>query len=322
MLGPKPTTGTRRATCRRAYIAVLCAAGLSVVPLARAGDVPSDAIATVGDVSISRAAFDHWLVVAQKSAAAGAGEAAPPLDPPDFIACAAFRRVHDPKPAIGRPAPTQAGLVAKCRGDYVSARAQAVPFLITATWLQGEAAEQGVTVSDTEVAKTLASTEAEQFPTAAALARFLMSSGETRADLLLRVRIETLSNKLRATAAAGATPVTPADVAAYYAAHTTQLRTPERRDLRLVLVRTAVQARHVRALLATGEPISSLARDYSIDAATKKHGGLLPGVVRGHHGKALDAAIFNARPGRSVGPIRTARGFAVFRVERITPAGT
>jgi parvulin-like peptidyl-prolyl isomerase len=308
------TAGRRRAAC----IAVICAAGVSV-PLAWGGDVPSDAIATVGDVPISRATFDHWLVVAQKSVTAGTGEASPPLDPPDFVACAAFVRLHDGTPAS---APTQAELVAGCRADYEAARGEAVPFLITAAWLAGEAAEQGVTVTDAEAQKMLATTEAEQFLNAAALQHFLASSGETPADLLFRVRVEALSDRLRAKAAAGAVPVTPSDIAAYYAGHTTQFRTPERRDLRIVVVRTAAQARRVRMLLAAGEPISRLAHEYSINAATRARGGALPGVVRGHLVPALDAAIFGARRGRTVGPIRTTRGFAVFRVERINPAGT
>jgi foldase protein PrsA len=312
------TARARRVTCLRVLLAVACGSGVCV-PAAWGGDVPSDAIAIVGDVPISRVAFDHWLVVEQKSLGASAGQASPPLDPPDFIACAAFRRLHDGRQAR---APTQAELVAECRADYVAARDAAASFLITAEWLVGEAAEQGVTESEAEAESALASTEAEQFPTAATLAHFLVSSGETRADLLFRVRIEALLTKLRAKAAAGAAAVTPSDVAAYYMAHTTQFGTPERRDLRIVVVRTAAQARRVRALLAAGVPISRLAHEYSINAATSARGGALPGVVRGHLVKALDAAIFGARRGRSVGPIRTARGFAIFRVERITPAGT
>jgi foldase protein PrsA len=305
-----------------AGLAVACGVG---VPLAWGSGVPTGAIATVGNVTISKVAFEHWLVVAQRAAAASAAAGSattPPLDPPSFTACVAFRQRYDPKPAQGRPKPAPARLVARCRLDYESARDQAVPFLITAEWIRGESAEQGVAVTDAEIASMLKSIEARRFATAAELRRFLASSGETQADLLFRVGIDALSNKLRAKVAGGAAPVTPADVAAYYSANPSQFSEPERRDLRIVLVRTAAQARHVRALLASGQSIGRLAREYSVDAATRARGGAVFGVVRGQHGKALDAAIFSAGLGRVVGPVKTARGYEIVRVQKITAAST
>jgi foldase protein PrsA len=164
--------------------------------------------------------------------------------------------------------------------------------------------------------------EAAQFPSAAARHAFLAASGETPADLRYRVRIDYLSNRIRARVQDAPVTITPAQVMAYYVANTSRHKRPQRRDVRIVRVASAAQAAHVRALLASGRPLRLVAGRYSLDAASRKHGGLLIGVVRGDHARALDAAIFTAPVGRLVGPVKTPTGYDVFRVEKITPART
>ncbi len=291
--------------------------------LASCGDsVPGDAIAKVANVTISKASFNHWLKVAQNSQSATSTPGAPtaPLDPPNFAACVAFHQRTDPKPAKGQPNPTPAMLKMQCQQLYNGARDQVVPFLVTADWLQGEAADQGIKVTDAEVSKMLKTIEAQRFPSPAQLQQFLATSGETTADLLYRVRIDALSNKLRTKVTGGKVTVTPAEISAYFAKNASQFSKPETRDLRIVLVKTAATAKHVRALIDAGRSIAKLAKQYSVDQATKTTGGSLIGVVRGQQDKALDAAIFSAPVGKVVGPVKTAFGYEVFRLQKITPA--
>jgi foldase protein PrsA len=284
--------------------------------------VPGNAIAKIGNVPITRAAFDHWLVVAQKSSAAASapGTPASPLDPPNFTACVAYHQKTDPKPPKGQPNPTPASLKTQCQQQYNAARDQVVPFLITADWLQGEAADQGVKVTDAEVAKMLKTIVAQRFPNPAQLQQFLASSGETNADLLFRVRIDTLSNKLRAKVTGAKVALTPADISAYYTKHASQFSKPEMRDLRIVLVKTPAQAAQVLARLKAGQSFGQVAKKYSVDSATKAQGGALIGVQRGQQEKGLDAAIFSAPLGKVVGPVKTSFGYEIFRVQKITPA--
>jgi foldase protein PrsA len=291
--------------------------------LASCGDsVPGNAVAKVGNVTISKAAFNHWLTVAQNSAAASSpGAAKPaPLDPPNYTACVAYHQRTDPKPPKGQPNTTPAQLKSLCAQQYGAARDQVVPFLVTADWLQGEAADQGVKTTDAEVAKMLKTIEAQRFPTPAQLQQFLTSSGETTADLLFRVRIDTLSNKLRQKVTGAKVTITPADISTYYAKNASRFGSAETRDLRIVLVKTAAQAAHVRALLGAGQSIAKVAKQFSVDQATKAQGGALIGVVRGQQDKTLDAAIFSAPLGRLTGPVKTPFGYEIFRVQKITPA--
>jgi foldase protein PrsA len=294
--------------------------------LVACGDsVPSGAIAKVADVTISKASFAHWLLVAQKSqiAATAPGSVAPPLDSPNFTACVAFHQQNDPKPPKGTPNPTPASLKTACQQSYTGAMQQAVPFLITADWLQGEAADQDIKVTAAAIATMLKTIEAQMFKTPAALQAFLTQSGETNDDLLYRVRIETLRDKLQKKITDAKTTITPTEIATYYRQNVTRAyTTPETRDLRVVLVKSAGLAAHVHALIQGGQSIGAVARKFSVDQATKARGGALIGVKKGDQEQALDAAIFSAHVGQLVGPIKTSFGYEVFRLQKITPGKT
>lgn len=293
--------------------------------LAACGDsVPGDAVAKVADVTIAKAAFEHWLTVAQKSqvAATTPGGATPPLDSPDFTACVAFHQKNDPKPPKGSPNPTPASLKTACATAYGAARDEAMPFLITADWLQGEAADQDVKITDIEVQTQLKAIEDKMFKTPGSLQAFLTQSGETQADLLYRVRVETLRNKLMTKITGAKVTVTPADIAAYYKKNMSQYGKPQLRDVRIVLVKSQGVANHVRALIQGGQSIGAVAKKFSVDPATKAQGGALIGIKKGDQEKALDAAIFGAKVGQLVGPVKTSFGYEVFRMQKITPPTT
>jgi parvulin-like peptidyl-prolyl cis-trans isomerase-like protein len=311
----RPWARWRRAGA--AALALACGA-LAAPALAYADSLPSGAIATVGSVAITKATFDHWLTVAERSLDTSTASTAPvpALRPPDFKACVAFHARRDRKPPKGRRPPTMAALTSLCRATYDAARDDAVPFLVTADWIQGEAADEGIVDTPAEIAKMLKQLEAAQFSSDAGLHRFLATSGETQADLAFRVRIDDLSNKLRTKAIAGPFAISADQIAAYYTAHADEFSQAERREVRLLHLRTATAARHARSLLAAGQSFANVAKRYPAS------GGRLVDFVRGQHESHLDAAVFGARVGRLVGPLRTASGYDVLRVQRVTPAST
>jgi Raf kinase inhibitor-like YbhB/YbcL family protein len=69
-------------------------------------------------------------------------------------------------------------------------------FLITAEWVLGEAAAQGVSVSDAALHKRLAEVQHKQFKTPGELQKYLAKNGETQTDLLLRVKLELLESAI------------------------------------------------------------------------------------------------------------------------------
>jgi parvulin-like peptidyl-prolyl isomerase len=134
------------------------------------------------------------------------------------------------------------------------------------------------------------------------------------------VRLDLLSNEIRAQVEApAAASVTDAAVDAYIAAHGHQ-RVPELRDVRLVLTKRRHAAAEAKRELLRGRTWRSVARRYSIDDASNRRGGRVPDVARGTLERRLERAVFGAPRQRIRGPVRTRFGFWVFSVSRIEPA--
>jgi SurA-like protein len=124
--------------------------------------VPPDAVALVGEQPISRADFDRWLAIAAAE--------------------------HDPGSDRGTPAPGDAG--------YTALRDQAMTFLISAAWIEQEAAERGIRVEEAEVRRRFEEQKEDSFPGEEGYREFLESSGQTEEDLLFRVRLDLLSTRI------------------------------------------------------------------------------------------------------------------------------
>jgi hypothetical protein len=77
-------------------------------------------------------------------------------------------------------------------------RVQTVEFLITAQWIEGEAAERKISVTPAQVWRLFRQTRHQSFATRREFRRFLRQSKQTRADIYRRVRLELLSEKIRA----------------------------------------------------------------------------------------------------------------------------
>jgi SurA N-terminal domain len=125
--------------------------------------VPADAVALVGDQAVSRADFDHWLEIAAEQ--------------------------HDPESKRHTPEPGDEG--------YEAFRDQTMTFLISAAWIEQEAAAQGVQATDEEVGQSFAQQKQDSFPRAGGYREFLESSGQTEQDLIFRVRLDLLATKIR-----------------------------------------------------------------------------------------------------------------------------
>ncbi len=306
-------------------------AALVVAALAACGgnSLPGDSVARVKDTSIKKDSFNHWLTVAALSSAsqtdptAAASGKRPNVaipDPPDYTKCVAAAKKAAPKPAKGQTAPSDATLKKQCQQQYESLRDQVMQFLISASWINQEAASRNVKLTDAEVKKQFDSTKKQSFPKDADYQNFLKSSGMTEADLLFRVRLDSLSNKLRTQVTKGKDNVTPAEISAYYNKNKSKFASAEKRDIRLVLTKTKAKAEQARAALKGGQSFKAVAKKFSIDQSSKANGGKLAGVQKGQQEQALDTAIFAAKKGVLTGPVKTQFGYYVFQVSAITPA--
>jgi foldase protein PrsA len=289
--------------------------------------IPGNSVAKVGGTNITKDDFNHWLKIAAISSqgqtdpavASGKKQAEIP-DPPDFKACVAAKKASAPAPAKGQPAPTEAQFKQSCQTEYNGLRDQVLQFLISAQWIVGEAKDQGIKVTDSEVNQQFETTKKQSFPKEADFQKFLKSSGMGLDDLKFRVKVQALSDKLRTKVTKGKDTVTAAQISDYYNKNKSRFAQPERRDLHVVLTKTKAKAEAAKAELASGKSWAEVAKKYSIDQASKNQGGKLLAVAKGQQEKALDDAVFKAKKGQKVGPVKTQFGYYLFDVTKVTPA--
>lgn len=291
--------------------------GLGAALVAGCGDdIPSGAVAKVGDATITQDEFDKWLRTAVTGQAQGAKAVVP--DPPEFTKCVAAKK-KTPAPE-GQGKQSDAALKKQCEQEYDTLKGEVMQFLIQAEWVQQEAEDRGVEVTDASVRKSFEDQKKQAFPTDKAYNEFIKSSGMSEADILYRVRLNQLQEKLTQKVTEDAAKVTDADIQEYYDKNKRRFAQPERRDLRVVLTKTERKAEQARNALDDGQSWKQVVKRYSIDEASKAQAGLLPAVAKGQQDKALDDAVFDAKKGELEGPVKTQFGWYVFEVEKVTPA--
>ena len=172
--------------------------------------------------------------------------------------------------------------------------APAFNFLVEGVWIDGEARERGLVVSETTAKRAV-----DQKP----------SFGLTKQDLVYAARITLLKEKIdEQVTQPAAQSVTPAQVDVYVQQHP---RTePKRLKVRVVQAETRKQAREVERKIANGLTWKLAARRYSVI------GGSGPKTIeRGDLDENVERAVFAAKP-RRLSRYRT----YVFKVIRIIPA--
>ncbi len=296
----------------------LATLGLCALVFSACGnDVPTGAVAKVGDDTISQDEFDKWLKTAAMGQGAQGGTTTAP-DPPDFTKCVAAKQ-KAPAPQ-GQPKPSKASLQKQCKTEYDALKTEVMQFLIQASWVQQEAEQQDINVSEKEIKSSFEDQKKQAFPTDKAYKEFLASSGMSEEDILFRVRLDQLQQKLTQKVTEESKKVTDAEVQAYYDKNKERFAQPERRDLRVVLTKTEAQAEQAKQALEDGQSWKAVVKKYSIDEASKAQGGKLPAVSKGQQEKALDTAYFEAEKGEIAGPVKSQFGWTVFEVEKITKA--
>jgi foldase protein PrsA len=275
--------------------------------------IPGDSVAVVAGNPITTRAFKHWMyVAAQGQAAQSPGSPVIIPDPPNYTQCMADARKQIPSLAK-TPAKT---LKADCSQLFTTLSGQVMDFLIKAYWYQADAHKLGINVTPAQVQKALTTAKKSQFSTDAQFQTFLKTSGQTLDDILFRVRVNQIFQKLTAR---HPTTVTPAAIAAYYNSHKSQFGTPETRNMEIVLTKTQAQANAAKAAIQSGQSWKTVAKKYSIDPS-KSTGGVLDGVSAGQQDSALSKAAFAAPVNQLVGPVKSQFGYYLIKVTKVNPA--
>jgi hypothetical protein len=252
----------------------------------------------VGQVAISKAAVDHWMVVFAPQHIV--------LEPPGFGACVGhLQRLQANL--------SHAQLLEECARQYRAVRQQALGFLISADWLSGEAGARGSGVSDAEVRQSIEKRRAS-FPNGEAeFQESLKAISHTQPDLELEIRSELAAQKLRRSLQAAEPQITQAQIAAYYKQHIGRYHLSERRRFYIVEnLKSAAAARRLAGEMTRGRSIAqtSLNESYQRSEIAQFHG----------EKRTILEAIFAAKPHVIAKPVELNHLYFLVEVTHVTPA--
>ncbi len=287
-------------------------------------ELGGNTLATVGDTQITKVDFDHWFAVACRGIAAQQNPGAPAAcpKPPDFAACVSARKRSVPTPPGEAKPPSDAQFRSQCKSEYVQARDQVVSFLVAAEWLEGEATDRDVIPTEAEVARAFARVKKQAFPKNADYKKFLRESGQSDADVVFRVKLQTIQENLQKSAAGKPPEISSERVEAYYKANEKNFTQPERREVVAVVTEKQGPAKTARKAVEGGMSFGAAAKKYSTDQVSKVNEGRVPPVTRNGIDPALEDAVFEARIGDVVGPVKSRFGYYVFKLVKVTPKKT
>jgi len=213
--------------------------------------------------------------------------------------------------------------------------------LLLEIWAEGEAADRGIEVTDSDVEDELTQIQ-DSFQNKKEFARVVKQSKfcteeeidgdvppEECADVRNQGRLLALQRKLSDAFATEPT-VSDDELEEFYEANIESFQTPATRSARVILNEDEAEVEKAKAeldgLTPDGEGYAkawkSAAKQYSQDQASKDRGGLLEGLVEGQGDPELDEQVFSASVGELVGPFETDRGFYLIQVVDETEATT
>jgi parvulin-like peptidyl-prolyl isomerase len=206
--------------------------------------------------------------------------------------------------------------------QYDELKETTVGSILETIWIQGLAAEEGITVTEEEVQKELKKLKDQNFKTEAEFQEFLKTSHYTTQDVNERVKIQILSTKIQEQLGEGAGEPSKSEIEDYYEeAKATQFTTPPTVDARILIAKTAKDAAAAKAALIkdnSPESWKKVLEKYSESASP--NGGLQPGVTEEQYAGEVGEALFSAPVGKVEGPIKYATGgFVLFEVEKENP---
>ncbi len=301
-------------------LTALGAVCIAVVALSACGSgLSSDAVVQVNGTPITKSDFNHWLAIAAASSTVGSGTKPVLPEPPNYTACIAHLAATAPKPAKGQAAPTTAQLKSECEQQYKALQTEVLGFLISSSWVLGEGSSLGIKLTDAEVKKQFEKIKNQQFPKAAEFEKFLASSGQTPSDLLLRVKLNMLSQKIQQHITKQKKTITAAQIEKYYNENKSKYGVPEKRTVQIILTKTEAEANAAKKEIESGKSFASVAKAKSMDPATKAAGGLIREATPGEEETQLNNAIFAAKTDVLSGPVKTPFGYYIYEVKSIKP---
>jgi foldase protein PrsA len=263
-----------------------------------------DAVAKVGNVTITKAQFDNVMERAKLS----------------------YKSQQRPFPKVGT-------------ADYDLVKTQAVRYLVQLSEEEQEAQKMGITISQKDIDARLAQIKKLAFKgSEKAYQQQIKAQGLTQADVDSIIKDDLISKRLTEKVTEGV-KVSSKDVQNYYNAHLTQYQQPESRTIRHILIsvcgastpggvkcRSDAKAKafadKLYNQLQAGASFAALAKKYSGDSGSASQGGKLT-ITRGQTTPTFEQTAFLLGVGTISHPIKTTYGYEIIQPAAQTkPAAT
>ncbi|MDN5745204.1 MAG: peptidylprolyl isomerase [Nocardioidaceae bacterium] len=182
---------------------------------------------------------------------------------------------------------------------------------------ESAADEANIDIPDDEVDRQIkkfikGAFDVDRYAFLASLGNVGASEKALRAEIRRRLEIRALEKKF-----APDTKVSDAELAAGFEKYKGELGQPEKRTISNIVVATRSEATKVRNRLTRGEAIATVAKQVSIDQATRDKGGKLGSVSLDQLEPAVGKAIFTTPVGKVYGPAQGQYGWNVGVVTKI-----
>jgi parvulin-like peptidyl-prolyl isomerase len=239
--------------------------------------VPSDAVAQVGDQTITRAQYEQLLSQAKKSYAS---------QKRDF-------------PKAGS-------------AEYEQLKNQAVQYLVQRAEFAQKAKDLDVDISDKQIDDRLTQIKKQYFGGSDSkykkqLQQQGLTEEQVRDDIEAQLVSEAIFKKVTEDV-----KVTDADIKKYYDDHKTQYGVPEQREIAHILVKKKAQADSLYTQIQNGANFAALAKKYSQDPGSKNQGGKLT-ISKGQTVAPFDQTAFLMRTGQVSHPVKTEFGYHIIK---------
>ena len=172
-----------------------------------------------------------------------------------------------------------------------------------------------VKVTDAEVKKSFDEQKKQSFPKDADYKKFLQTSGQTQEDILQRVKLDLLSNKIRDKVVKGKDTVSDKAIADFYNKNKARFAQPEKRDLRVVLTKDKADGRQGQGRAGVAAtPGRRSPRSTRSTTPPRPPAASCPRRPRARSTRSSTTPSSPPRRTSSSGPIKTQYGYYVFAV--------
>lgn len=215
--------------------------------------------------------------------------------------------------------------------QYQAAVAQVMPQLVGIELARTYAQENGITVSEKDVDREIATikdqiaqqaqAQGQDIGKEEAFRQALKQAGLTEDELRNEIRQTLPLQKVQAEVVGDARP-SEAEIQKYYDDNKeAQFTNPERRCVRQILFNKdqRQKAEEVKRQLENGGDFAKLAKEFSQDPGSADKGGDIGCIGTGETVPNFEEAVFGAKEGEIVGPVETQFGYHVIEVTDVQP---